>query len=149
MYRFGRTDVLIALSREGYEKYADELKDTGVLIYDEDLVDPDTERGTIRAIGIPATRLAEELGKRIVQNIVVVGFATAATEIVSKEAALEAVEVAGLAFDEAEAEFRQTLELQPDHGGACLRLVYLASRRGDLDPRGRRRSPGGGHRQGR
>ena len=87
-----RTDVLIALSREGYEKYADELKDSGVLIYDEDLVEPDTERATIRAIGIPATRLAEDLGKRIVQNIVVVGFAIAATEVVSKKAALEAVE---------------------------------------------------------
>jgi 2-oxoglutarate ferredoxin oxidoreductase subunit gamma len=87
-----RTDVLIALSREGYETYAKELKATGILIYDEDLVEPDTEGGTIRALGIPAARLAEELGKRIVQNIVVVGFATAATEIVSKEAALEAVE---------------------------------------------------------
>ncbi len=45
-----------------------------------------------KTFGIPATRIAEELGKRIVQNIVVVGFATAATEIVSKEAAQKAVE---------------------------------------------------------
>ena len=42
--------------------------------------------------GIQAARLAEELGKRIVQNIVVVGFTTAVTEIVSKEAARQAVE---------------------------------------------------------
>ena len=87
-------DVLIALSREGYEKYVGGLKEGGVLIYDEDLVTPrdgdlaaDVER-----LGIPAMRIAEELGKRIVQNIVVVGFATAATGIVGKEAAKQAVE---------------------------------------------------------
>ena len=85
-------DVLIALSREGYEKYAHELKDDGVLIYDEDLVRPgDDLPPAVRRLGVPAVRIAEELGKRIVQNIVVVGFATAATEVVGKEAAKQAV----------------------------------------------------------
>jgi 2-oxoglutarate ferredoxin oxidoreductase subunit gamma len=87
-----RTDVLIALSREGYEKYAGELKEGGVLIYDEDLVHPDEKVSAgAKKYGIPATRFAEELGKRIVQNIVVVGFATAVTEVVGKEAAKQAV----------------------------------------------------------
>jgi 2-oxoglutarate ferredoxin oxidoreductase subunit gamma len=87
-----KTDILIALSREGYEKYESELKDDGILIYDVDLVEPAPPRGTMKMYGIPATRLAEELGNRIVQNIVTVGFATAATEIVGKEAARKAVE---------------------------------------------------------
>jgi len=88
-----RTDVLIALSREGYEKYAGELKEDGVLIYDQDLVNPDEKVAPgARKLGIPATRFAEDLGKRIVQNIVVVGFATAATGVVGKEAAKQAVE---------------------------------------------------------
>jgi len=87
------TDVLIALSREGYEKYAGELKDDGVLIYDEDLVHPDDKvSAKAKLFGIPATRFAEDLGKRIVQNIVVVGFATAVTEVVGKDAAKQAVE---------------------------------------------------------
>jgi 2-oxoglutarate ferredoxin oxidoreductase subunit gamma len=87
------TDVLIALSREGYEKYARELKEDGVLIYDEDLVQPDDKiSDKAKKFGVPATRIAEDLGKRIVQNIVVVGFATAATEVVGKEAAKQAVE---------------------------------------------------------
>ena len=88
-----RTDVLIALSREGYEKYAEELKEDGVLIHDEDLVTPsqDTPKKT-KVLSIPATRIAEELGLRLVQNIVVVGFTTAATQMVSKEAAKQAVE---------------------------------------------------------
>ena len=88
-----QTDVLIALSREGYEKYAGDLKEDGVLIYDEDLVTPDDKVSAgAKKFGIPATRIAEGLGKRIVQNIVVVGFATAATGVVGKDAAKQAVE---------------------------------------------------------
>lgn len=84
-------DILIALSREGYEKYADELKDGGVLVYDSDLVSP-RERENVRSFGVQAVRLAEELGNRIVQNIVVVGFTTAVTGIVDREAMEKAVE---------------------------------------------------------
>jgi 2-oxoglutarate ferredoxin oxidoreductase subunit gamma len=87
-----RTDILVALSREGYEMYEAELKDDGILVYDVDLVEPAPPRGTIKMYGVPATRIAEELGNRIVQNIVTVGFATAATKIVGKEAARKAVE---------------------------------------------------------
>jgi 2-oxoglutarate ferredoxin oxidoreductase subunit gamma len=89
------TDFLVALSREGYEKYYKELKqDGGTLIYDQDLVDPHDLPDTVTTYGVPATRIAEELGKRIVQNIVVVGFTVAATGILSKEAAREAVKSA-------------------------------------------------------
>jgi len=87
-----QTDVLIALSREGYDKYESELKDDGILVYDQDLVEPKPPRGNIKMYGVPAARIAEELGKRIVQNIVVVGFATAATGVVGKEAARQSVE---------------------------------------------------------
>jgi 2-oxoglutarate ferredoxin oxidoreductase subunit gamma len=87
------TDYLVALSREGYEKYHAEMKREGsILVHDQDLVDPRNLPDTISTYGVPATRIAEELGKRIVQNIVVVGFTIAATEIVSKEAARQAVE---------------------------------------------------------
>jgi len=85
--------VLIALSREGYEKYAGELCEGGTLIYDEDLVQPGDELATgVNKHAVPAVRFAEELGKRIVQNIVVVGYTTAATGIVDKEAVKKAVE---------------------------------------------------------
>jgi 2-oxoglutarate ferredoxin oxidoreductase subunit gamma len=85
------TNILIALSREGYEKYKDELRDDGTLIYDSDMVEPEGHGEGVRMHGIPAARIAEELGNRIVQNIVVVGFATAAAEIVEAEAVKESV----------------------------------------------------------
>jgi 2-oxoglutarate ferredoxin oxidoreductase subunit gamma len=86
-----RPDVLVAMSADGYETYAGELKEDGVLIYEESLVQPDLSSG-VRAAGIPSTRIAESLGRTIVQNIVMVGFFTALTGLVSREAMRTVVE---------------------------------------------------------
>lgn len=85
-----RTDILVAMSAEGYEKYQSELKPDGLLIYESDLVHPASEDGH-RAFGIPSTRIAESLGRTMVQNIVIVGFTAAATRIVPHEAIRNAV----------------------------------------------------------
>lgn len=85
-----RPDILVAMSGDGYEKYRGELEEGGLLIYERDLVVPDLRPG-LRAFGIPSTRLAEALGRRLIQNIVMVGFFTAVTGLVPPEAAREAV----------------------------------------------------------
>ena len=73
-----------------YEKYRDELKDNGTLVYEKNLVHPILKKGQ-PAFGVPSTRIAESLGRSIVQNIVMLGFFTAATKIVSLENMREAV----------------------------------------------------------
>jgi len=78
-----RTDFLVAMSQDGYNKFEPEVKDDGVLIIDEDLVEAKTKK---RILSIPATRIAEELGNRIFGNVVMLGFVTATTEVVSVEA---------------------------------------------------------------
>jgi 2-oxoglutarate ferredoxin oxidoreductase subunit gamma len=78
-----KTDFLVAMSQEGYAKFVDELKEEGVLIMDSDLVKPDTDK-TI--FDIPSTRIAEELGNRIIANVVMLGFLTAVTKVVTVEA---------------------------------------------------------------
>lgn len=78
-----RTDFLVAMSQDGYNKFEPEVKDDGVLIIDEDLVEPDTKK---KILSIPATRLAEEVGHRIFANVVMLGFVTATTGVVSVEA---------------------------------------------------------------
>ncbi len=83
-------DVLVAMSSEGYLKYREELKEDGVLIYEKDLVKPELKRGK-RSFGISSTRIAESLGRVIVQNIVMVGFFAAATGIVTREQMRDAV----------------------------------------------------------
>ena len=87
-----RPEVLIAMSAEGYEKYADELTDDGILIHEADLVRPAAKPGQ-RVFAIPSTAIAEELGKRVVQNIVMLGFAAAVTQLVPREQMRRAVEV--------------------------------------------------------
>lgn len=86
----GRPDIFVVMSGEGYEKYADELEDDGILIYERNLVHPAVKEGQ-PAFGIPSTRIAEKLGRPIVQNIVMLGFFTAVTQIVSREQMREAV----------------------------------------------------------
>ena len=85
-----RPDIFIVMSAEGYDKYRDELKDEGTLIYEKDLVKAEPKKGQ-PAFGVPSTRIAESLGRSIVQNIVMLGFFAAVTKVVSREAMREAV----------------------------------------------------------
>ena len=86
-----RPDIFVVMSTEGYEKYHDELKDEGTLVYEKDLIHPTFKEGQ-PAFGVPSTRIAESLGRTIVQNIVMLGFFAAVTQIVSREQMRAAVE---------------------------------------------------------
>jgi len=85
-----RPDIFVVMSGEGYELHGHELKEDGILVYEKDLVKP-TSRPGQRAYGVSSTRIAEEQGRAIVQNIVMVGFFTAATRLVPRDAMREAV----------------------------------------------------------
>ena len=86
-----RPDIFVAMSAEGYEKHRDELKPKGILVYEKDLVKVQEKDGQ-RSYGVSSTRIAEDLGRAIVQNIVMLGFFAAATEIVPVETMRHAVE---------------------------------------------------------
>lgn len=83
--------ILIIMSQGAYNKYVPGFRRDGLLVVDEDLVELDESAEPLRVIGIPATRLAEELGRRIVANVVMLGFVAAMTDIVSPEAMKKAV----------------------------------------------------------
>jgi 2-oxoglutarate ferredoxin oxidoreductase subunit gamma len=87
-------DILVVTSQEAYARFAPELKDGGILIVEEDLVrvDPSVSGNKeIQVYSIPATRIAEVLGKRMVQNSVMVGFFAAVTQLLDPEAVGKAV----------------------------------------------------------
>lgn len=86
----GRPDIFVVMSAEGYDKYKDELADDGTLIYERDLVTVVPKEGQ-PAFGVSSTRIAESLGRAIVQNIVMLGFFTAVTGIVPRQAMRDAV----------------------------------------------------------
>jgi len=85
--------IMVVMSQEAYTKFSPELAPGGILITEEELVNPLNLRKDIKHFSIPATRLAEELGKKMVLNIVMMGYMTAVTKLIEKEAMRKAVEV--------------------------------------------------------
>jgi 2-oxoglutarate ferredoxin oxidoreductase subunit gamma len=81
-------DVLVCMSQSAYDKYKDQLKEDGLLLVDRDLVKTDGKRDYF---AISATRMAEELGRKMMANIIMIGFTVAITGVVSEAAARDAV----------------------------------------------------------
>jgi 2-oxoglutarate ferredoxin oxidoreductase subunit gamma len=86
-----RPDVLVVMSQEAYARFAPELKHGGILIVEQDLVHLGTVPAGARVYAVPATRLAEELGRKVVLNIVMVGFLGAVTGLADADALRNAV----------------------------------------------------------
>ena len=84
-------EILVSMSQEAYDKYEPELLEDGTLIIDKDLVKVKPPRGTIKVYAVPSTRLAESLGNRIFANLVMLGFFTAVSGIVSADAMKKAL----------------------------------------------------------
>jgi len=84
-------DIMVVMSQEAYNRFAPELKPEGLLIVEEDLVRVSNLNHDKKVYSIPATRIAEELGKRMVLNSVMVGFFTAVTKLLSADAVRKAV----------------------------------------------------------
>jgi len=86
-----RPDIMVVMSQEAYVRFAPELKKNGILIIEQDLVRVSDLSKEMQVYSIPATRIAEELGKRMVLNSVMVGFFTAVTQLLEPDAVRKAV----------------------------------------------------------
>ena len=86
-----RPDILVVMSQEAYTLFSPQIKDTGTLVIEEDLVRIGELPAGVRVYSIPATRIAEELGKKMVLNIVMVGFFGAVSGAVDPDALRQAV----------------------------------------------------------
>jgi 2-oxoglutarate ferredoxin oxidoreductase subunit gamma len=84
-------DVLVVMSHEAYVKFAPELSTKGMMLIEQELVRITHIPDGVMVYGIPATRIAEDLGKKMVLNIVMVGFFGSVTGIVSRQALRDAV----------------------------------------------------------
>ncbi len=84
-------DLLMVMSQPAYDKFITEIKNGALVLYEENLVEPRSLPDQSKAYGIPATRIAEELGRKMVLNIVMLGFFSALSNIVSSEAIEKAI----------------------------------------------------------
>jgi 2-oxoglutarate ferredoxin oxidoreductase subunit gamma len=87
----GVPGILVSMSQEAYDKYEPELDENGILVIDQDLVKTRETRGNIKLYAVPSTRFAESLGNRIIANLVMLGFFTAVTRLVSPDAMKKAL----------------------------------------------------------
>ncbi len=73
--------VLVAMSQQAYNRYYPEIDPNTLVIIDEDLVKPAIDECPF--LSIPARRIAEGLGRVAISNVVMLGFLTAVSDLVS------------------------------------------------------------------
>jgi 2-oxoglutarate ferredoxin oxidoreductase subunit gamma len=82
--------VQVILSQEAYSEYGQDEQSDTLLIVDSDLVSFDSSVNPT-PLCIPTSRMAQELGRPVVANIIVLGFLAAKSDIVSCEALKKAI----------------------------------------------------------
>ena len=78
-------NVLIILSQEAYNKYSQDLPAGALMIIDPDLVKPEPSQNPA-PLSIPATRMARDMGRTVVANIIILGFLAAVSDLIPLEA---------------------------------------------------------------
>jgi 2-oxoglutarate ferredoxin oxidoreductase subunit gamma len=86
-----RPDLVGVMSQEAFEKYVDDIKPGGILIYDPDMIPNHREIKGAKTYAVPTVKIAEKLGKRIVANMVMIGSVTAASKILDPKAVEKAI----------------------------------------------------------
>lgn len=84
-------DIVILMSQEAYDKYNTDIQDEGTMILEKDLIDEANPPPTVNCHYIPSTKIAEELGNKIVANVVMLGFLAATSDVVSQQAMHQAI----------------------------------------------------------
>lgn len=84
-------EILVCMSQEAYTKNIKSLRPDGTFIWDTDLVHTRKTDLHFKTFHIPATRMAEELGNKMMANIVMLGFLSAVEPLVHAEALKKAI----------------------------------------------------------
>jgi len=85
-------DILVVMSQAAYNTYAETVKKGGILLLDPGMVPLRKSKNVdVRVFMIPAAKIAEQLGKTIVANVVMLGALVAITKLVGAEAFRESL----------------------------------------------------------
>lgn len=86
-----KLDLLLAMSRPALDRYIDDLKNGGMLVFEAGIEYPG--RVGTESFGFPAAELAERVFKRSVMiNVVMLGCIAGLTAVVSRDSLLRAIE---------------------------------------------------------
>lgn len=89
-------DVFVAFSQEGYERDLESVAEEGFVLVERDLVDPTSllelwNGLDIELLTVPAVEVADQLGNRVVANIVMLGATVEATGYIPASTVREAI----------------------------------------------------------
>jgi 2-oxoglutarate ferredoxin oxidoreductase subunit gamma len=84
-------DILVLMSQHAYNDYIGDIKLGGTVILDPDMIPREMKMKNVRVFRVPATKIADELGRRIVANIVMLGAFVAITGVLDVDAVKESV----------------------------------------------------------
>jgi 2-oxoglutarate ferredoxin oxidoreductase subunit gamma len=87
-------DVVIGFSQDAFERDADSVTEDGLVVVERDLVDPadfESERPDVTVVSVPAISLAEEVGRTVVANVIMLGTVVELADRLPVEAVRDAV----------------------------------------------------------
>lgn len=82
-------DVLAVLFQEAYTRFRSSVKPGAMLIINSGLVQPLDDEENVHSV--PATQIADDLGNRMIANIVILGYLIGKTGVVSRESMEQAI----------------------------------------------------------
>ncbi len=85
-----KPDIFIAMAQDGFDRFHETVRPDGRALFEKGLVHPTREWKTTTSF-IPALKAAEELGRKVVANIVMIGALVELTDVVTREAAQKAI----------------------------------------------------------
>ena len=86
-----KADVLVAMSQTAFDTYLKDLKESGTLVIDPDLVELDKKRFDVNIKKVDATKKASLFGKTLLANMIMLGALINIINIASKEAVINAL----------------------------------------------------------
>jgi 2-oxoglutarate ferredoxin oxidoreductase subunit gamma len=84
-------DVLVVMSQQAYNEYVDDIKRGGTLIIDSEMIPKEKKLENVKIYRVPATKIADQLGRRIVANIVMIGAFVSLTRLLDENAVKESI----------------------------------------------------------
>lgn len=84
-------DILVVMSQHAYNEYAEDVKTGGTIIIDSGMIPHEKDLKNAKVFRIPATKIAEELGRKIVANIVMLGALVAIINVMDKNALRDSI----------------------------------------------------------
>jgi 2-oxoglutarate ferredoxin oxidoreductase subunit gamma len=84
-------DLLLAMTQEAVDKYGTDMRDSGIVIVDSSYI-KENPTGNFKVYSFPITNIAEdEIGKKIVANIIALGVIVKLSGIISENAVINAI----------------------------------------------------------